>query len=599
MHCWEFTGITWSPTPLSLRGNLGFLFPLVVLIRSAQGTDRQTAGSTSLDSESSAMGLLSWLRRLAGATTSTERLSPGFSSLYLEALEDRCVPAGGPGLFGSTNPALIPSTLSSSAAWNFQLSQALQPRPGAQVAFVGDSIFYDYNHLTGAFSWNAFIEPLAPQNIALGGNSTGEVLWEIGSGLLGSTSPQVIVVLVGTNNLFFYQQTPQQVAEGIWGVVTLLQATESQADILLLSVLPVNSQQFGPTANQRVDETNRLIAGLDDGSQVYYVDVNSAFRDANGEQRTALFQDAVHPNADGYNTLTAVLLPRIQSALAKKVFGIPDTASPPPPPPTEWIQVAGDWDGDGQDGLAAVDPATGEWYLRNDTSSDVIDKVFSYGGPGWRPVAGDWDGDGDDDIGTFDPATARWYLRNDTSSGAPDHVFTFGLPGWIPIAGDWDGDGRDSIGIVDPQTSHWYLSPGLGSGPLRASFVYGLPGWVPVVGDWDNDGTDDIGVVDPSKAEWFLNSSNEGDGDIERLVQGGAGWDYFAGNWDGSGTRVVAQAPNGTVVSAPTGASSPAPPAPASQPTPPPAPAPSPVPVPAPAPLPPPTRSPFRYIPLG
>jgi lysophospholipase L1-like esterase len=474
------------------------------------------------------MGVFSWLRQGKGAGPDRKHARAP-TSLQVESLEERCLLSAGPGLFGSNNPALFPEPLAY-PPWQAELRQALVPRPDALIAFVGDSILYDYQYRSGAPSWNASIAPFSPKNIAIEGNRTGQVLWEIGNGFLADAAPRVIVLMIGVNNLTL-GQTPTQTAEGIWATVTSLQATEPQAEILLLNILPTVNF-LDPQFNQRIDETNRLISSLAISPRVRYVDVNAAFRFSDGNVMSSFFADGVHPNSNGYTRLSSILLPEIQSILAH-------TGAPVGDP------VVGDWDGDGQDGLATVDPATGKWYLRNDTSSDVIDKVFSYGGPGWRPVAGDWDGDGDDDIGTFDPATARWYLRNDTSSGAPDHVFTFGLPGWIPIAGDWDGDGRDSIGIVDPQTGHWYLSPGLGSGPLRASFVYGLPGWVPVVGDWDNDGTDNVGMVDTTTTLWYINRFEQGKAIVDIFAYGGIGWDPIVGNWEGTGTTIASLDPNG------------------------------------------------------
>ncbi len=41
--------------------------------------------------------------------------------------------------------------------------------------------------------------------------------------------------------------------------------------------------------------------------------------------------------------------------------------------------IAGDWDGDGTDGIAIFRPSTGYWYF--DTNLDgVVDKSFRFGG---------------------------------------------------------------------------------------------------------------------------------------------------------------------------------------------------------------------------
>jgi hypothetical protein len=63
------------------------------------------------------------------------------------------------------------------------------------------------------------------------------------------------------------------------------------------------------------------------------------------------------------------------------------------------------------------------------------------------PVAGDWNGDGRDGIGVYDQATATFLLRNalqrqgPSDKGYADLTFTYGTPYAmvLPVAGDWTG----------------------------------------------------------------------------------------------------------------------------------------------------------------
>jgi hypothetical protein len=54
-------------------------------------------------------------------------------------------------------------------------------------------------------------------------------------------------------------------------------------------------------------------------------------------------------------------------------------------------------------------------------------------------LAGDWNGDGRDGVAVYDPASAVFRLRNALSAGSPDAQFRFGprRGGWKPIAGAW------------------------------------------------------------------------------------------------------------------------------------------------------------------
>jgi hypothetical protein len=205
-----------------------------------------------------------------------------------------------------------------------------------------------------------------------------------------------------------------------------------------------------------------------------------------------------------------------------------------------WVGVLGHWSGKGSDTVGVVDPSTGTWYLRNEDSSGAADAgTFQYGLPGWIPVVGDWTGSGHTGIGMFDPATATWYLRNEASAGAPDAgVFRYGLPGWLPVAGDWTGAGHAGIGVFDPGSATWYLRNEVSTGvPDAGQFVYGMPGWKPVVGDWDGNGTATVGVFDPAHLTWYLrNEDSSGPADAEVFSHGASSWQPLAGLFSLSAT---------------------------------------------------------------
>jgi hypothetical protein len=194
---------------------------------------------------------------------------------------------------------------------------------------------------------------------------------------------------------------------------------------------------------------------------------------------------------------------------------------------SNWIPVAGDWDGSGRTGIGVFDQSTATWYLKEADAPGAPDLVFRYGAPGWIPVVGDWAGSGHTGVGVFDSHTATFYLRNENSAGAPDAgQFRYGAPGWTPVVGDWDGNGTTTVGVVDPASMTWYLKNSNTQGaPDIAPFAYGMHGWVPVVGDWGARGKTTVGVYDPGWATWYLRDSNgPGAPDIAPFAYGGSQW---------------------------------------------------------------------------
>lgn len=154
------------------------------------------------------------------------------------------------------------------------------------------------------------------------------------------------------------------------------------------------------------------------------------------------------------------------------------------------IVVAGDWDGDGVDGLALYHPGSQTVYLVDDpTTGAMTSSVVLSTEAGWPaaglPVAGDWDGDGDDELGLLADGSA--YLADDAAAEAP--TLTFAVTGARAVAGDWDGDGVDTLGIFDGATNEFSLLHHNGAGAMAETVQLGHvePGywvWAPLAGRW-------------------------------------------------------------------------------------------------------------------
>lgn len=137
--------------------------------------------------------------------------------------------------------------------------------------------------------------------------------------------------------------------------------------------------------------------------------------------------------------------------------------------------VSGDFDGDCYDDLAVY--RAGVWEIRHLGPGAAEDRTFTFGSGTWPntiPVAGDWDGNGVDGIGTYTYATGEWNLRDTATAGPADGgTFTFVAgAGSYPVVGDWDGDAVDGIGVKDSTTT-WSLRNTATSGNPEITFQFG------------------------------------------------------------------------------------------------------------------------------
>jgi hypothetical protein len=139
---------------------------------------------------------------------------------------------------------------------------------------------------------------------------------------------------------------------------------------------------------------------------------------------------------------------------------------------TRGYPVAGDWNGNGTDEVAVF--RNGLWQVRANAlpgTQPLFTANFSFGAGSWPatvPLAGDWDGNGVDGIGHYmgnGAGTGTWNLRQTASGGVADiGPFTYEPtnPGY-PVVGDWDADGDVTVGTKSGLT--WQLRNTNSAGP--------------------------------------------------------------------------------------------------------------------------------------
>lgn len=193
--------------------------------------------------------------------------------------------------------------------------QLKQTRAGnVGVVFLGDSITNGWS-AAGKAQWDEHFAPLKAVNYGIGGDATRQVLWRIEHGLLDGITPTVIVVAIGTNNLYndYNSGTEAEIAAGIKACVDAARAKVPTAKVLVLGMLPRQNAYFC----DRITKVNAMTAKLDDGTSVRYVDPGAAFLEAPGKVKAELYRDdQVHLTTAGYQVLLTAIAPAFD-ALAK------------------------------------------------------------------------------------------------------------------------------------------------------------------------------------------------------------------------------------------------------------------------------------------
>ena len=178
------------------------------------------------------------------------------------------------------------------------------------VVFLGDSITQGWGG-NGKEQWEAHYAPLKAVNYGIGGDSTRQVLWRLEHGLVDGLTPKLVVLGIGTNNLYddHNSGTDALIADGIKQVVTVLRAKLPAAKVLVLGMLPRQNAYF----SDRIARINALVAPVADGAAVHWLDTGASFLAAPGTVKPELYsQDQVHLNAAGYAAWDALLLPVVK-----------------------------------------------------------------------------------------------------------------------------------------------------------------------------------------------------------------------------------------------------------------------------------------------
>jgi len=163
------------------------------------------------------------------------------------------------------------------------------------VLFLGDSITEGWTKAPEV--WKTNYEPLHAVNFGIGGDRTQHVLWRIENGEVENIHPKVCVLMIGTNNA--NSDPADDIARAIEKIVKTVQ-DKTGAKILLLAVFPRDRERDKNNQMGTIHKVNQIIAKLDDGKTIRYLDIGPKFLGDDGHLNQKLFSDGLHPNAKGY-----------------------------------------------------------------------------------------------------------------------------------------------------------------------------------------------------------------------------------------------------------------------------------------------------------
>jgi len=189
---------------------------------------------------------------------------------------------------------------------------------GIDILFMGDSIT-DFWRNRGSNVWNQYYAPRRAANFGISGDRTQHVLWRMDNGELDGIKPKVVVLMIGTNNTGKERdnKTPRntvpEAIAGVQAVVADIRARLPDSKILLLAIFPRGTLDDPQRA--QVALINTVIAKLDDGKMVHYLDIDPNFLESDGTLPRGIMPDLLHPNAHGYQIWADAMNPTLDEML--------------------------------------------------------------------------------------------------------------------------------------------------------------------------------------------------------------------------------------------------------------------------------------------
>jgi len=202
---------------------------------------------------------------------------------------------------------------------------------GIDVYFEGDSItrrwgtsdaeYKDFlaNWKENFFGWNA-------ADFGWGADRIQNVLWRLENGELDGVNPKIIVLMIGTNNLYDHTSSPvDDITRGIQAILMLIQRKAPDATIVVMGITPRNDRGTGII--RTINKINDNLAKLADERKIRFVNINTKLAGRDGKLIEGVTVDGLHLSVKGYQIWSDALKP-----IFTELLGPPAKTDHAPPP---------------------------------------------------------------------------------------------------------------------------------------------------------------------------------------------------------------------------------------------------------------------------
>lgn len=168
------------------------------------------------------------------------------------------------------------------------------------IVFLGDSITEAWDKTY----YNKYFSQFKPTNFGVAGYTTRNIIDFLEKTKLHSLKPEIIVLLIGTNNTD-YEYSSKKTFDEIIQILSMLSKLSPDSKIILLGILP---RGHLPIDNKRIinEQVNRMLKTIR-LKNIYYADIGYLFLNKDKSIPKELMYDYLHLTQKGYLALSEIL----------------------------------------------------------------------------------------------------------------------------------------------------------------------------------------------------------------------------------------------------------------------------------------------------
>jgi len=185
-------------------------------------------------------------------------------------------------------------------------------REGARLVFMGDSITEGWRHAAKDV-WDQYFSDYQALSLGVSGDQTQHLLWRLANGEVDQLRPELLVLLIGVNNVGYGGWSEADTAAGVKAVLSDLRRRLPETKIIHLAIFPAGASK-DDEFRKKIQRTNELLQDIQI-PEVIFRDIGSAFMDADGGISSHVMYDYLHPTSEGYRRWAAALEPELTGLL--------------------------------------------------------------------------------------------------------------------------------------------------------------------------------------------------------------------------------------------------------------------------------------------